>query len=92
MLNTVGDEMGVAPAPYVRARDLRANIATLGFEKGVVVTLELMLEENSSQRQTMREVVAMLDGMVDQLNKMIGISVKMRDEIESIKRIDGDSE
>ena len=43
----------VAP---LRARDLRANIKELGFDKGVVMTLELMLDEWVGVREQIREM------------------------------------
>ena len=70
----------------VRARDLRANIAELGFEKGVVHTLELFLEEFAGHRQHMRELTELVAQCVDEVEKLIHVGVSLRLKVEQIKR------
>lgn len=75
----------VARGP-VRARDLRANIKELGFEQGVVTTLELMLDEHAQDRQHIREMASLLDRCIDEVTKMIGVGEAMKKNMEQIKR------
>lgn len=71
----------------VRARDLRANIQELGFEQGVVVTMERFLDEFAQHRQQQRELVQLVDRCIDEVAKMINIGTAMRTQIEEIKRV-----
>jgi hypothetical protein len=70
----------------VRARDLRANVSQLGFEKGVVETLEHLLDEHVSLRQHMRELTELTSKCVDEVEKMVNIGGAMQTAIEQIKR------
>lgn len=76
---------GIRRGP-IRARDLRANIRELGFEQGVVTTLELMLDEHTQDRQHIREMASLLDRCIDEVTKMIGVGEAMKKNMEQIKR------
>jgi hypothetical protein len=70
----------------VRARDLRSNIAELGFEKGTVQTLELLFAEHVELRQHLRELTGLVAQCIDQTNNFVQIAGGMRDAIDRIKR------
>ena len=72
--------------PPVRARDLRANIKQLGFEQGVTVTLEGMLEEHSAMKQHMRELTDLVSQCIGQVEQMIRVGDGMTNIINDIKR------
>ena len=72
--------------PPVRARDLRSNVKELGFEQGVMTTLEMMLEEHSQDRQTMRQMVAILNQCADNVLKMLHVGESMKQQVEELKR------
>lgn len=78
-------------SPYVkrgpvRARDLRSNIKELGFEEGVVATLEAMLDEYAQDRQNLRDMAQLLDKCIDEVSKMLSIGSQMQHEMQRIKR------
>jgi hypothetical protein len=73
-------------APPIRARDLQVNIREHGFERGVVVTLNALLDEFAEHRQHMRELTELLVTCVDQVGSMIQAGTLMRDALEQIKR------
>jgi len=73
--------------PVVRARDLRANISELGFERGVTATLELLLEEHGEDRQRMRELVELVEMCIRQIEAMVQVGTGMKEVIESIQSI-----
>ena len=72
--------------PIVRARDVRANIKEYGFEHGVVLTLEGICEEQSGIRQHMREVVEMLDGVLNQLQVLHRFGDALKNKMDQMKR------
>src|SRR5215467_3882593 len=73
--------------PNVRARDLRSNISEWGFERGVVITLEQLLDEFAGYRQHMRELTDLTAQCVDQIDKFITIGDGLKRDIENIKRV-----
>ena len=73
--------------PIIRARDLRANISSYGFERGVAMTLELLLDEVAGMRQHMRELTELTDQCIDQIGKFIALGEGMKQQIETIKRV-----
>jgi len=82
----------------VRARDLRSNIREMGFEKGVVHTLELALEELSQLRQYIRELSELQNTMTSHVLRFAEISTGMAKRIDQIRRdqeqgnnLDGDN-
>jgi hypothetical protein len=70
----------------VRARDLRDNIKSMGFERGVVHTLELLLDEFAGIRQHMRELTDLTSRCIDQIDTFIRVGDGLTKEIETIKR------
>lgn len=70
----------------VRARDLRANIQELGFENGVVTTLEAMIDEHVQDRQSMRDMAQLLDQCIDQVTNMISVGGEMQKKMIELKR------
>ena len=77
----------------IRARDLRQNIKEMGFEQGVVHTLEAALEEFSVMRQNMRSLAEMMDMCVKQTETMIKIGTGLGDIVRDLQRaIKGEDE
>jgi hypothetical protein len=70
----------------VRARDLRTNIKDYGFEKGVVATIEAMLEEQGEMRQHLREAVEMLAMFTDRLSDLHLIANGMQNKMDQMRR------
>ena len=70
----------------VRARDLRANIKEHGFETGMVMTLELLLDEHTQDRQTMREMASMLERVVDHMDRLMAVGSSITQELDRMKR------
>ena len=75
--------MGLGPT---RARDLRANIATYGFERGVTITLELLLDELMSLRESMVEIASVQNQLIDETQKVVNVSSSMRNILERMTR------
>jgi len=82
----------------IRARDLRANIKELGFEQGVVQTLELALEELSQLRQYLRDLSELQNAITTRMLQFVEIGDAMSKRIDQIKRdqeqgnkLDGDN-
>jgi len=81
------------PGP-VRARDLRANIAELGFERGVVATLEGHLDEFVSFRQDVLNMARIQNDLIDahlQLSQIIsrvqgGLDELKKNEVERLDK------
>jgi uncharacterized protein Yka (UPF0111/DUF47 family) len=73
--------------PLIRARDVRDNIAVFGFEKGVVASLEQLLDEYAETRQHMRELTELVSKCVDEVQKMIYVGDGLRRSITEIKRV-----
>lgn len=71
----------------VRARDLRRNIQEFGVEQGVTMTLELLLEEHSADRQQMRELAQLLFQCIDQVAQIVKITGGMQDRIDTLRRV-----
>ena len=70
----------------VRARDLRSAVAELGFEMGVVTTLERLLDEYATHRQQLRELTQLVDRCIDEVSKMVSVGSSMREQIDRLKR------
>jgi len=70
----------------VRARDLRTNIKDYGFEKGVVATIEAMLEEQGEMRQHLREAVEMLAMFTDRLSDLHLIANGMQNKMDQMRQ------
>jgi hypothetical protein len=70
----------------IRARDLRVNIAELGFEKGVVHTLELALEDLSAMRQNLHDAAETMQLMSDNLEQFLKISEGLKTQLDMVRR------
>lgn len=70
----------------LRARDLRSNILSMGFEKGVVHTVELMIEESIGYRQNLVQMAELQSQMLDKLADMVDVSGHMRQRLDEMKR------
>lgn len=78
--------------PAVKARDLRANIQELGFEHGVVATLELLLEEHAANRQYIRDLSNITEKLIDNFERMVAVSDGLRRHIDALKRVQEEGE
>ena len=78
--------------PLTRARDLRTNIKEMGFERGVVETLERMLDEMAEMRQHTRQLVGLVDACIQEIEKMVTIGGKMHETVQQMirDRMNGD--
>jgi hypothetical protein len=72
--------------PLIRARDLRTNIKEMGFERGVVTTLERMLDEMAEMRQHVRQTIELVDRCIVEVEKLATIGGQMHDVIEQMRR------
>ena len=72
--------------PLIRARDLRANIKEQGFERGVVTTLERMMDEMAEMRQHIRQMAELLDQTINEIEKLANIGGQMHKVIEQMVR------
>lgn len=70
----------------IRARELRENIAEMGFERGVVHTLERFMDEYAEHRQRMRQLVELMDSCVNQIGMFMRISEGMQQRIDAMRR------
>jgi hypothetical protein len=62
------------------------NIAEMGFEKGVVHTLELVLEDLSALRSNLQTLVNLTDQNIDTMHQFIAIGDSMKQSIEQLRR------
>ena len=72
--------------PLIRARDLRTAIKDMGFEKGMVHTMELMLEQQVEMQQNLRTTVELVDRCMDELGKLIAIGGQMKQTVDQMHR------
>jgi hypothetical protein len=73
-------------SPSVKARDLKDNIKTYGFEKGVVHTLELLLDEYAGHRQHMRELTDIAARCIENIDRFLVVGESLQKEIQKIRR------
>ena len=69
-----------------RARDVRHTIQTLGMEKGVVKTLELLAEDNEMLRQEMQQIITTVDKMADIVANIATVGAKLRQDWEQVRK------
>jgi hypothetical protein len=72
--------------PLINARDVRTYIQELGFEKGVVQSLERLLDELVEWRQNMRQLTDLTSRCIDEVEKLIAVGDSMKRTIEQIRR------
>lgn len=70
----------------VRARDLRRNIKDYGFERGTVITLELLLDEFAAMRQAVVDLADLQSSMIDRVFEMTQVGDEMKKRISAIQR------
>jgi hypothetical protein len=61
-------------------------LKNMGFEKGVVHTLELVLEQQMELQQNMRTVAELADRCIDELGKLIAIGGQMKQTVDQLRR------
>ena len=76
----------------IKARDVRVNVATNGFERGVVITLEAMCEDISALRTNLRDSAEVMGNMVEQLERFLHISSTLQNKIHALERNTKDDE
>jgi hypothetical protein len=60
----------------------------MGFEQGVVATLEHLLEEFSAYRQYLRELSELQSTCMDTMSQFIQISEAMKYRLETLRRVE----
>jgi methyl-accepting chemotaxis protein len=70
----------------IKARDLRENISTMGFERGVVHSLETAIEEINALRGNMRDAAEVISNMVDQMDRFLNISDGIQSKLNMLER------
>ncbi len=70
----------------VRARDIRRWIKELGFENGVVHTLEQMAEEQISHRQDMASLADIQSTVVESLERLNIIHEGVAKQLDEMRR------
>lgn len=73
--------------PQIRARDLRENIKTWGYEKGMELTFEAVLEERVQEREHMRELTELVARCIEQVERMVHVGDAMKSKLQDIERI-----
>lgn len=71
----------------IRARNMRDNIRELGFENGVVVTMEAILDEHAHMRWQLQQLTELVDQCINQVVDMVTIGTDMKGRLETMKRI-----
>jgi len=66
---------------------LRSNIRELGYEQGVVATIEAFLDEFAQYRQDQRQMVELLDECVNLVQKMMHVGDGITRQIDELKRV-----
>jgi hypothetical protein len=69
-----------------RARDVRANILEMGFEKGIELSLTLLADELAGMRQSLTELTSINEKLVDIVSQMTVVNGSMAQQIEIMKR------
>jgi hypothetical protein len=69
-----------------RARDVRANIRELGFEKGAELSLTLLADELVGIRQTSTELTKMVEQLVGIVSNMTMVNGSMAQQLDTMKR------
>jgi hypothetical protein len=70
----------------IRARDVRVNVAEMGFERGVVHTLEAAIEEINALRVNMRDAIQVIQAMTDNIGNMIQVGTGLQQRIIAMER------
>jgi hypothetical protein len=70
----------------VRARDLRENIKDMGYERGVVRTLELLLDEFAAYRQYLQRLADIQNSCIDQIAQLANVGSGLAEHIKAMRR------
>jgi ABC-type transporter Mla subunit MlaD len=70
----------------IKARDVRVNIAEVGFERGVVHSLESAIEEINALRSNLRDAAEVISNMVDQMDRFMNISEGIQSKLNMLER------
>lgn len=79
--------MPISRQPF-RARDVRANILELGFEKGIELSLTLMADEMVGVRSTLKEMAEIQSLLIDRLTDMTQVNGAMAQKISEMHRVE----
>jgi len=71
-----------------RARDVRANVKELGWEKGLEMSLTLMADEMIGIRQTLTELTAMQEKFIDLIGDMGIVTGALATKLHDMSRIE----
>jgi len=74
--------------PPLKASNLRENIKAYGFESGVVMTLELLVDEFAGYRKHMQEMAEIQNQCIDSLRELISVGDGMRLRINELDRLE----
>lgn len=77
----------VASAGY-KARDVRADIKELGFEKGVERALTLMADEQVGVRQSLGEIASILDQLINRMHETVLVNEQLVKQIDALRSRD----
>ena len=69
-----------------RARDVRANIIEMGFEKGIELSLTLLADELAGIRQTLTDLTQNAEKMIDLIASMTVVNGEIAQTIDTMKR------
>ena len=71
-----------------RARDVRANIIEMGFEKGVELSPTLLADEITGMRQSIIAMAEMQDQFINLLTSMGQINGAIAQKVDEMKRLE----
>lgn len=71
----------------IRARDLRENIKLYGDIKGILVTLEHLLDEFAAHRSYLRELAEQQNQLVDMLRHNLSLAEQLHKNIQDVSRL-----
>lgn len=70
----------------VRARDVRSNIQSMGFERGMAHTLELLCEEHVAVLQQLVSLAEIQNAMIDRMNEFMTIGERIQEKVDQLRR------
>lgn len=73
-------------AGAVKARDVRDAVKEYGFERGVITILERMCDERAGDRNTMRDVVELINQCIENVDKMVNVGDAMGAKLKEVER------
>lgn len=69
----------------LKAKDVREYVHTLGFERGIVRSLEGLIEEHAQTRRDLQELGSIMSGMADQLQVAVNVYTDVQQAVEKLK-------